>query len=182
MNQPASVTPLTAHGLASVEVHMAQALAEAVHALAQGEFPVGCVLVSQGQVVARGRRRHSGGVAVNELDHAEIIALRDLLTNNPDVPPAEVTAYTTLEPCLMCYAALMISGVRNIVYAYEDVLGGGVCLPRGRMPPLYRNLRLTIVHKVMREESLRLFREFFSRPEGVYLKDSLLARHVLAQP
>ena len=181
MNQPA-VLSLPAHGLAPLAGHMGQALAEAVHALAQGEFPVGCVLVSRGQVVARGRRRHSSGGEINELDHAEIIALRDLLSNHPDVPPPEVTAYTTLEPCLMCYAALMISGVRNIVYAYEDVLGGGVCLPRGQMPPLYRDLPLTIVHKVMREESLRLFKEFFNRPESVYLKDSLLARHALSQP
>lgn len=163
---------------------MAEALAEAEEALAKGEFPVGCVLVHQGRIVGRGRRRQSGGRAsqpVNEIDHAEILALRDLLDHHPDIAPGEVTVYATLEPCLMCFAALLISGVRTIVYAYEDAMGGGTALPMDRLAPLYRAMEITIVPHIMREKSLRLFKQFFKASGNPYLGDTLLAEYTLAQ-
>ena len=98
------------------EILMLQALAEAEAALAQGEFPVGCVLVHEGVVIASGKRAHSSG-RVNEMDHAEMIALRLFLDAEHGVAPQEVTVYATMEPCLMCFSTLILNGFRKIVYA-----------------------------------------------------------------
>ena len=164
---------------------MEEALAEAATALAMGEFPVGCVIVHQGQVIARGQRRQSGGQPTqiaNEVDHAEVLALKALLDRHPEVPPSEVTVYATLEPCLMCYATLLISGVRTIVYAYEDAMGGGTNLRLDQLNPLYQAMTVAVTPHILREKSLHLFKRFFSLSNSNYLSGTLLAEYTLAQP
>jgi tRNA(adenine34) deaminase len=164
---------------------MGEALLEAEEALRHGEFPVGCVMVYEGRIVARGRRQQSGGETsriVNELDHAEMVALRALLEMAPRVPPSQVTVYATLEPCLMCYAALLISGVRTIVYAYEDAMGGGTSLCLDRLTPLYQEMAVTILPHILRGRSLALFQQFFRESCNPYLGDTMLSAYTLAQP
>ncbi|MDO9040749.1 MAG: deaminase [Desulfocapsaceae bacterium] len=162
------------------EILMLLALAEAEVALAQGEFPVGCVLVHQGAVIASGKRVHSSG-KVNEMDHAEMLALRSFLDAEPGVAPQEVTVYATMEPCLMCFSTLILNGIRKIVYAYEDVMGGGTNLPLTMLNPLYAAMEIKVVPAVLRRESLALFQQFFSNPDNLYWKGSLLASYTLEQ-
>lgn len=167
---------------------MGLALEQAEAALRGGEFPVGAIMVAGGEVVANGKRRNSrsregGEVPANELDHAEIVALRDLLTLHPEIDRAGLTAYSTMEPCLMCYAALLLNGVRRIVYAYEDAMGGGTDLPLARLAPLYRDMaaEVEIVPHVRRQESLKLFQKFFETPANNYWRGSLLAEYTLSR-
>lgn len=155
------------------------ALEEARAALAAGEFPVGCVMVAEGQVVAKGRRRNSLQGCRNEIDHAEILTLRQLIAERPELDLATVTVYSTLEPCLMCYSTMLLSGIRSFVWAYEDVMGGGANLPLYMLNTLYAQMKVTLVDRVRREESLRLFQQFFR--SGSYWQDSLLARYTMAQ-
>lgn len=162
------------------EKWMRLALAEAQAALAQGEFPVGCVLVHEGAVVASGKRTHSSG-RVNEMDHAEMLALRTFLDAEPAIAPEEVTVYATMEPCLMCFSTLILNGIRKIVYGYEDVMGGGANLPLGQLNPLYAAMEIEVVPAVLRQESLALFQEFFRNPDNPYWKGSLLATSTLEQ-
>ncbi len=163
------------------DAHFMQlALSEARTALAEGEFPVGCVLVANGEVLARGRRQHSGSGHPNELDHAEIVALRRLWEMNPGHSLADLTLYCTLEPCLMCYGALLLSGVRRIVYGYEDVMGGGLAVDLARLTPLYAGMRVEHLGGVCRAECKALFCEFFQKYE--YWQGSLIARHALEAP
>jgi tRNA(adenine34) deaminase len=161
------------------EQYMQAALEEARQALAEGEFPVGCVLVIEGRIMARGRRRNSTEVRCNEIDHAEILTLRRLINEHPDLDLQGVTVYSTLEPCLMCYSTLLLSGVRSFVWAYEDVMGGGANLPLSMLNTLYAQMRVQLIDGVLRQESLRLFQQFFQI--GSYWQDSLLARYTLAQ-
>lgn len=164
--------------------YMALAMAEAKQALHNGDFPVGCVLVLDDAVLARAHRRNSfttrTGMA-NEMDHAEVLALRQLLHDHPEVNPAGITAYSTMEPCLMCYATLLLSGIRSFVYAYEDVMGGGTNLALDTLNPLYRTLRVNLVPNICRAESLTLFQQYFADPRNDYWRDSLLARYTLEQ-
>ncbi|OGQ94713.1 MAG: tRNA-specific adenosine deaminase [Deltaproteobacteria bacterium RIFOXYD12_FULL_57_12] len=161
------------------EYFMGMALDEARQSLAAGEFPVGCVIVSQTEVVARGRRVNSRGPSANELDHAEIMALRRLLQDHPAIDRQAVAVYSTMEPCLMCYATLLLNGVRSFVYGYEDVMGGGTGLALARLAPLYREMQVTMVAAVRRDESLRLFQDFFSEPANRYWQNSLLAQYTM---
>ncbi len=159
---------------------MSVALEEAGLALAEGEFPVGCVFVQDDRVLCRGRRLNSGENSRNEIDHAEVSAFRKLIRANPDLDLSTVRVYSTMEPCLMCYSTMLLSGVRTFIWAYEDVMGGGGNLPLYMLNPLYAQMRVTLIDRVCRKESLELFQQFFQ--EHSYWQDSLLANYTLAQP
>lgn len=159
--------------------YMKMAIEEAQNALLRGEFPVGCVLVHQGSVIATGARTGTAGTGVNEVDHAEITALRRLSEMTPKIDPKEIILYCTMEPCLMCFAALMLTGIRTVVYAYEDVMGGGTDCPLTELRPLYIERQINVVPHVLREESLALFKRFFKDPKNHYWQGSLLERYTL---
>jgi len=159
---------------------MQMAIDLAAAALAQGQFPVGCVITAQGRVLASGSRQASSGPEANELDHAEIVTLRRYY-RQPERPATGLEAYCTMEPCLMCFAALILAGVGRIVYAYEDVMGGAAGRSRKHLAPLYRDHPLSVVAGVLRPQALVLFKALFADPANGYWQDSLLARHTLAQ-
>ena len=158
---------------------MQQALEEARIALSAGEFPVGCVLVQDKQIVGRGHRENSRGEAVNEIDHAEVVTLRKLLHDHPGFDCQGITLYCTMEPCLMCYATMLLSGIRRFVWAYEDIMGGGTSLPLTELFPLYQEMSVELVPDVLRRESLDLFARFFQ--DHSYWQGSLLAKYTLEQ-
>ncbi|MCF6187000.1 MAG: nucleoside deaminase [Desulfobulbaceae bacterium] len=160
--------------------YMQEALAEARSALAAEEFPVGCVLVQDGEIVARGHRRNSRAGKSNEIDHAEVVTLRRLLSRHPDIDCSSLVAYCTMEPCLMCYSTMLLSGIRHFVYGYEDMMGGGLNLPLYQLNPLYAQMQVQVEAGVLRNESLALFQQFFRNFS--YWQDSLLSQYTLAQP
>lgn len=157
------------------------ALAEAQTALQAGEFPVGCVLVCENRVIASGARKGTAEETPNETDHAEMVALNRLGRLKPAIDTRFITAYCTLEPCLMCYGALLIAGIHHIVYAYEDEMGGGTRCDLSAMPPLYQKADILLVPHLLRHESLLLFKAYFENPANGYLKNSFLAEYTLSQ-
>ncbi|MDX2451673.1 MAG: nucleoside deaminase [Desulfosarcina sp.] len=161
---------------------MTAALDLAQTALADGEFPVGCVIANSDTVVARGQRTGTAAGSGNEIDHAEINALRRLCGTGPHLDRSKLTIYCTMEPCLMCFSAVVLSGIGRIVYAYEDVMGGGTECDRSAWPPLYRDAQLTVIAGVLRANSLVLFQRFFTDSGNPYWADSLLSRYTLDQP
>jgi len=174
---------------------MSEALDLAANALSNGVFPVGCVLVSGNMIVGSGVRSHTMPGDVNELDHAEVCALRDWIERGHPLGHGEntgITAYCNLEPCLMCFGALILNGIKRIVYAYEDVMGGatgldfsrpmtGAAGPVGSLfnDNLYAESRIEILGGIKRRESLALFKRFFSDPAQSYWRDSLLYKYTL---
>ena len=167
--------------IVKAEHYMEKALDQASMALAAGEFPVGCTMVYDGDVLVTGSRIGTTGPSINEVDHAEMVALRRLGEIQKDIDPSKITLYCTLEPCLMCLGALLISGINTIVYAYEDVMGGGTRCDLAKLTPLYRNRPVSIVPNVLRDKSLGLFKTYFANPENDYWRESLLARYTLSQ-
>ncbi len=164
---------------------MKEALRLAKEALDEGEFPVGAVLVAGDEVVGRGRRRNSGHMAGGELDHAEMVALRDWGQRHGDcAPPGDLCLYSTLEPCLMCLGAALLAGVKRIVFAYEDIMGGACGLDAWAVRShagagsgsFYSGA--DVVGGVLRDESLALFRRFFQGGSS-YWRDSLLCKYTL---
>jgi tRNA(adenine34) deaminase len=163
------------------EYFMKKALGQARKALDAGEFPVGCVLVHQNRILATGARKGSMGNFPNEIDHAEMIALKCLADMEIHKDKKEMVLFTTMEPCLMCLGALILSGISKVVYAYEDVMGGGTGCNLAGLTPLYRNQKISIVPHILRQQSLELFKAFFQNPENSYWKGSLLAEYTLRQ-
>jgi len=163
------------------EKHMRKALASAERALQQGEFPVGCVLVHNDAILVNGMRRGTRRQMPSELEHAEMIALAELERRFPDPPRSEITLYCTLEPCLMCFGAILLSGVGTLVYAYEDAMGGAASCARDHLAPLYAGSTIAVTGGICRPESLALFKAFFRNPHLAYWRGSLLAQYTLDQ-
>jgi tRNA(adenine34) deaminase len=170
-----------AHKMNSHDKYMYEALLQAKDALTAGEFPVGCVMVYKDEIISRGKRINSRAPNENELDHAEIVALRKLFEQYPETDRSKITVYSTMEPCLMCYVTMLLNGIRKIVYGYEDIMGGGTELDLQTLNPLYREMSVEIIPHVLRTQSLELFKNYFSGPTNTYWQDSPLARYTLAQ-
>lgn len=162
---------------------MTMALEQAEAALANGEFPVGCVIAQEGRVIAAGKRSGTAEnrVGFSEIEHAEINALKTLESSGSGFNPEKAVVFSTMEPCLMCFGALIIAGIKTIVYAYEDIMGGGTGCNLKDLPELYSKADLTIIKGIMRTESLSLFYEFFKKKDNLYWKNSLLEVYTLEQ-
>ncbi len=160
---------------------MQKALELAKNSLAAGEFPVGCVLVYAERIIAAGSRSGTLGDVTNEVDHAEMVALRQLGKLQKPPEPSKISLYSTFEPCLMCFGAILLSGIGKIVYAYEDVMGGGTQSDLTCLPPLYQTRSISIVPNILRNDSLALFKAYFTNPQTVYWKEGLLATYTLSQ-
>jgi tRNA(adenine34) deaminase len=162
---------------------MKKAIHYASVALERGDFPVGCVITYQKDIISTGNRTSSAGQFSNELDHAEINALKNLGSQKKTshINLQQLTLYSTLEPCLMCFGAILIHRIPRIVYALEDVMGGGTSLDRSVLPPLYATHDIEIVHGVCRQDSLHLFKDFFTNPKNHYLSGTYLANYINQQ-
>ena len=107
---------------------MDAALELAKEAAADGEVPVGCVIVRGGEIVGRGRNRRETDKTA--LGHAEIEAISDACKNLGGWRLWDCTLYVTLEPCPMCAGAIINARIPRVVYgASDDKCGacGSVC-------------------------------------------------------
>lgn len=104
--------------------YMEIALAEARDAAAQGEVPVGCVIVGDGEVIARAGNRTIA--AHDPTAHAEMLALRAASAVLGTERLMSCDVYVTLEPCTMCAAALSFARIRRLYYGAGDPKGGAV--------------------------------------------------------
>ena len=106
------------------EIWMEEALREAQAAEARGEVPVGCVIVCDGRIVARGSNRNI--FDSDPTAHAEIVALREAgrALGNHRLESCEM--FVTIEPCAMCAGALVHARLRRLVYGADDPKAGAV--------------------------------------------------------
>ena len=100
------------------EAWMAEALHEAELAASEGEIPVGCVIVRDGQLVARGHnlREQTGDPTA----HAEVVAIRRAAQALGCWKLSGCTMYVTLEPCPMCAGAISQARVARLIYGASD--------------------------------------------------------------
>ena len=97
---------------------MNEALAEAELALAEGELPVGCVIVCNGGIIARGHNNREQ--TQDPTGHAEIVAMRRAAKALGQWRLNDCTLYVTLEPCPMCAGAISQARVGRLVYGAPD--------------------------------------------------------------
>ena len=137
---------------------MEQALSLAEESAAEGEVPVGCVIVRGEEIVGRGRNRRE--TAKTALGHAEIEAIGEACRNLGGWRLWECTLYVTLEPCPMCAGAIINARIRRVVYGASD-RKAGCC---GSVTDLFRekfNHHPEITGGVLAEESAALLTGFF---------------------
>ena len=137
---------------------MDQALELAREAAAEGEVPVGCVIVRNGEVVGRGRNRRE--TAKTALGHAEIEAIADANRNLGGWRLWDCTLYVTLEPCPMCAGAIINARIPRVVYGAADAKCGAC----GSVCDLFSmefNHHPVVQSGVREEEAGALLTEFF---------------------
>ena len=103
---------------------MDEALKLAAEAAAEGEVPVGCVIVRGNEIVGRGRNRREKDKTA--LAHAEIEAISEACRNLGGWRLWECTLYVTLEPCAMCAGAILNARIPRVVYGASDKKYGAV--------------------------------------------------------
>lgn len=109
------------------EYYMRRAIALAREAAAQGEIPVGCVIVRDGEIIAAGRNRREEKQSA--ASHAEMEAIAQANEALHSWRLDDCDLYVTLEPCPMCAGAILNARIRRVFYgARDDVMGacGGV--------------------------------------------------------
>ena len=138
---------------------MAEALAEARLAAAEGEVPVGAVVVCEGRIVGRGRNARER--LHDPTAHAEIFALQEAARALSRWRLTGATIYVTLEPCPMCAGALVNARIDRLVYAVPDPKAGavGTLFDLPRDPRL--NHRVEVTTGVLVEACSAVLKEFF---------------------
>ena len=139
---------------ASDERFMRIALAEAEKALAADEIPIGCVIVSQGQIIGRGHNLTETLADVTA--HAEIQAITAAAQTLGGKYLPDATLYVTVEPCAMCAGAIGWAQISRIVYGAADPKRGyATYAPRAFHP------KATVTAGVLEQECRTLIQEFF---------------------
>ncbi len=138
---------------------MEEALAEARRAAAEGEVPIGAVVVFEGRVVGRGRNARER--LSDPTAHAEMLALQEAARALGRWRLTGATIYATLEPCPMCAGALVNARVDRLVYAVADPKAGAA----GTLFDIPRDARLNhrvqVDAGVLAEKCSELLKDFF---------------------
>ncbi len=142
------------------EKFMKEALKQANKAYALGEVPIGCVIVRDKKIIARGYNRRN--TDKNTLSHAEIIAIRKASKVVGDWRLEGCELYVTLEPCQMCAGALVQSRIDRVVIGCMSPKSGcaGSVLNLLQMDAF--NHKVEITKGVLEEECSAILTDFFT--------------------
>lgn len=146
--------------LASADIeYMRLALAEAEAAAAEGEVPVGCVVVQAGRVIARGRnareRTHDATA------HAEILAIGAACQEIGGWRLEDCTLYVTLEPCPMCLGACLNARIPRVVFGAREPKAGACGSIVDLRAPAGYNHRIEVVEGVLADACAAVLVSFF---------------------
>lgn len=141
------------------EKYMREALRQAKKAEALGEVPIGCVIVSDGKIVARGYNRRN--TDKNTLSHAELNAIRKASKKLGDWRLEGCTLYVTLEPCQMCAGAIVQARVDRVVIGSMNPKAGCAGSVLNLLQVERFNHQVEIITGVMEEECSCMLSDFF---------------------
>lgn len=141
------------------EKFMKEALKEAKKAYFIDEVPIGCVIVQDDKIIARGYNRRN--IDKNTLAHAELTAIRKASKKIGDWRLEDCTMYITLEPCQMCAGAIVQSRMKKVVIGAMNPKAGcaGSVLNLLQMPKF--NHQVEIVNGILEEECSSMLSGFF---------------------
>lgn len=138
---------------------MQHALELAGQAAAEGEVPVGAVLVRHNEVIGEGWNRPIA--SHDPTGHAEINALRAAAENIGNYRLVDSTLYVTLEPCVMCAGAIIHARIRRVVYGAREPKTGAVDSVFDVLADPRHNHRPEITGGILAEECASQLQSFF---------------------
>lgn len=138
------------------DAYMRQAIAEAEKAFAEGEIPIGAVLVCGGRVIARA---HNLTETLSDATaHAEMLVLTAAETNLGSKYLPECSLYVTVEPCVMCAGALYWTKIAKVVYGAKDEKYGFSLMAPGALHP-----KTEVRGGILADECAGLMKKFFKQ-------------------
>lgn len=143
------------------ERFMRMAIDQAYIAEEKGDVPIGCVIVHQGHIIAKGCNQRE--LLHDPTAHAEMIALTQAAEYIGNWRLEGCTIYVTLEPCPMCAGALVLGRLERLVYGTEDSKTGAVKSLYNIVQDPRLNHRLEVTSGVLQEQCRTQLQEFFQR-------------------
>ena len=141
------------------EKYMKAAIRQAKKAYALDEVPIGCVIVQNDKIIARGyNRRNTEG---NTLAHAELTAIRKASKKTGDWRLEDCTMYVTLEPCQMCAGAIVQSRIPRVVVGCMNPKAGCTGSILNLLDIQAFNHQADLTTGVLKEECSQLMKQFF---------------------
>ena len=141
------------------EKYMKEALKQAKKAYALEETPIGCVIVHEGKIIARGYNRRN--TDKSPLAHAEISAIKKASKKLGDWRLEECTLYVTLEPCPMCAGAILNARIARVYYGARDSAFGACGGVTNLFMEQFPN-RPALVGGILAEECQAVLADFFN--------------------
>ena len=141
------------------EKYMKAAIRQAKKAYAIDEVPIGCVIVQNGKIIARGYNRRN--TDKNTLAHAELTAIKKASKKTGDWRLEDCTLYVTLEPCQMCAGAIVQSRMGRVVIASMNPKAGCAGSVLNLLQMSQFNHQVEIEKGVLGEECSQMLSNFF---------------------
>ena len=142
------------------EKYMRQALKQAEKAGLLDEVPIGCVIVHEGKVIARGYNRRNTDKST--LAHAEVAAIRKASRKLSDWRLEECTLYVTLEPCQMCAGAIVQARVGRVVIGAMNPKAGCAGSILNLLEMKEFNHRVNVTRGILEEQCSQILKDFFA--------------------
>lgn len=143
------------------ERYMKEAIRQARKAEAIGDVPIGCVIVYEGKIIARGYNRRNKEKTV--LAHAELAAMRKACKKIGDWRLEGCTMYITLEPCQMCSGAILQARVDRIVIGCMNPKAGCAGSILNLLDMKEFNHQVEVERGVLEEECSEMLKSFFKK-------------------
>lgn len=140
---------------------MKEAIRQAKKAEAIGDVPIGCVIVSQDRIIARGYNKRNKDKTV--LAHAELLAMRKACRRVGDWRLEDCTMYITLEPCQMCAGAIVQARIPRVVIGSMNAKAGCAGSVLNILEMDQFNHQCQVTRGVLEEECSSMLSDFFSR-------------------
>lgn len=141
------------------EKFMGAAMREAKKAYALDEVPIGCVIVRDEKIIARGYNRRN--TDKNTLAHAELTAIKKASKKCGDWRLEDCIMYITLEPCQMCSGAIVQSRMKKVVIAAMNLKAGCAGSVLNLLQMAQFNHQVEIERGVLEEECAKMLSDFF---------------------
>ena len=140
---------------------MKKALYQAELAFAQGEVPIGAVIVQDGKILAEAHNEKE--LRSDPTAHAEILAIQRAAEILGSWRLSDASLYVTLEPCPMCAGAIVQARLKNLVYGTMDLKGGAVGSVENVLDFKLWNHRVNVTAGILEDECADILKRFFKR-------------------
>ena len=144
------------------EYFMTEALKEARKALEKEEVPIGAVVVHKGESII-GRAHNQVELLHDATAHAEMLAITQAAEYLENWRLLDCTLYVTVEPCMMCCGAMVLSRLPLLVYGTDDPKHGAVVSISNTLDIPHLNHKVNVISGFLQEQCAEKMSEFFQR-------------------